>query len=275
MQIIMGYIYKITNKINNKVYIGQTRRTVAERYDRHLYLAKQHENRRLYDAMNHYGYDNFIVEEIVEASDEQLNELEIFYIKQYNSIDPAFGYNMTGGGDSFGCCLSEEVEARRIAKIAAAHRGRKQSDESVAKRVAKLKGQKRTDVQRQRFSEGQRKRDPATFRRGFTVSQESRDKISHTLTGQIQSEETKRKRSESMGKLKWWNNGIECIRAIECPEGYVAGRIHFEPSKESKAKSSHKGTKWFTNGSENRMAYECPDGFWPGKTFKKDLVGAR
>ena len=65
---------------------------------------------------------------------------------------------------------------------------------------------------------------------------------------------------------------MENIRSIDCPEGYVAGRINFKPSEESKAKSSHKGTKWFTNGKENRMAYECPEGFWPGKTFKKDLI---
>ena len=92
------------------------------------------------------------------------------------------------------------------------------------------------------------------------------------MTGQVQSEETKLKRKESISKLKWWNNGTETIRAEQCPEGFVAGRVNFKPSSESKAKSSHKGTKWFTNGIENRMSYECPEGFWPGKTFKKDLV---
>ena len=268
----MGYIYKITNTVNNKVYIGQTIRTVEERYQRHLYEARQHTNRPLYNSMNHYGVDNFVVETLVEASNDKLNELEAFHIAEYNTTDPNFGYNLTTGGDSCRVCLSEEVEARRVAKIAAVHRGTKQSEETIEKRVAKLKGQTRTEEQRKRFSESQKNRDPDTFARGFTVPQERRDKISATLTGKKQSEETKLKRKESISKLKWWNNGVENLRAEECPEGYVAGRINFKPSTESKAKSSHKGTKWFTNGKENKMAYECPDGFWPGKTFKKDLI---
>ena len=268
----MGYIYKITNTVNNKVYIGQTIRTVEERYQRHLYEAKCHTNRPLYDSMNHHGVDNFTVEVLVEAPNERLNELEAFYISEYNSTDPAVGNNLTKGGDSCRVCLSEDVEARRVAKIVAAHKGTKQSKETVEKRVAKLRGQTRTTEQRKRFSEGQKKRDPDTFARGFTVPQVRRDKISATLAGQKQSEETKLKRKESISKLKWWNNGVENLRAEECPEGYVAGRINFKPSAESKAKSSHKGTKWFTNGKENRMSYECPEGFWSGKTLKKDLI---
>jgi group I intron endonuclease len=271
----MGYIYKITNKVNNKVYIGQTIRTVEERYQRHLYEAKCHTNRPLYDSMNHHGIDNFGVETLVEAPDDQLNELEVFYIAKYKTTDPTFGYNLTTGGDSFKSCLPPETEARRVAKIAAAHRGRKQSKEAVEKRVAKLRGRKHSEESRRNMSEGQKKRDPATFARGYTVPQERRDKISKALTGQVQSEETKLKRKESMSKLKWWNNGTDCVRAEVCPEGYVAGRINFEPSAASKAKSSQKGTKWFTNGKENRMAYECPEGFWPGKTFKKDLVNKK
>ena len=58
----MGYIYKITNTINNKIYIGQTSKTIEERFKAHISKAKQHINRYLYDAMNHYGYENFIIE---------------------------------------------------------------------------------------------------------------------------------------------------------------------------------------------------------------------
>lgn len=267
----MGYIYKITNKVNNKVYIGQTIRTIEERYQRHLVEAKRHTNRPLYDSMNHYGYDNFSVEQIVEAPEEELNALEAFYISYYNSATSTFGYNLTLGGDAFKGTFSEETKKRIAEKVSKALKGRKQSKELVEKRAVKLRGQKRTIEQRQRFSEAQKSRDPNTFARGFTVPQETRDRISQTLTGQVQSEETKLKRKESISKLKWWNNGVENLRAETCPEGYVAGRINFKPSAESKAKSSHKGTKWFTNGKENRMAYECPEGFWSGKTFKKDL----
>lgn len=66
----MGYIYKITNKINNKVYIGQTSKTIEERFQRHLSLARQKVNRYLYDAINYYGKDNFEISQIEECSEE-------------------------------------------------------------------------------------------------------------------------------------------------------------------------------------------------------------
>lgn len=268
----MGYIYKITNKVNNKVYIGQTIRTIEERYKKHLFEARRHTNRPLYDSMNHYGYDNFEVELVVEAPNDRLNELEVFYISKYDATNPDRGYNLTTGGDTFRCCIPEDKKRAMAEKVSKALKGRKQPQELIDKRATKLRGKKRTAEQRQRFSDAQKKRDLNTFARGFTVPQERRDKISASLIGQVQTEETKLKRKESISKLKWWNNGVDCVRAAECPEGYVAGRINFAPSAESKAKSSHKGTKWFTNGKENKMAYECPEGFWPGKTFKKDLI---
>ena len=270
----MGYIYKITNKVNNKVYIGQTIRTVEERYQRHLSEAKRRTNRPLYDSMNHYGIGNFMVETIVEADNAKLNELEAFYISEYNSTDRAVGYNLTTGGDSCRVCLSEEAEAKRVAKIVAAHLGTKQSRETIEKRVAKVRGRKCSEDAKQRMSEAQKERfkySPGT-RLGAVTTDEMKQKLREANLGKKQSEETKLKRKESISKLKWWNNGVQNLRAEGCPEGYVAGRINFKPSAESKAKSSHKGTKWFTNGKENKMAYECPDGFWPGKTFKKDLI---
>ncbi len=270
----MGYIYKITNIINNKCYIGQTTRTIEERYEEHLAHARRHENRYLYDAMNHYGYDNFTVEMLEEAPLAQLNDLEIHYITTYKASNPNFGYNMTGGGSNRIEGLPPEVEKRRTEKISKALTGKSQSPELVAKRVEKLTGQKRTLEHKQKFSIAQKKRfaNSAGTMCGKNQSDEAKQRLREANLGKKQSEETKRKRSESMGNLKWWNNGTECVRAVECPQGYTAGRINFKPSNESKAKSSHKGTKWYTNGKENRMAYECPEGFWPGKTFKKDVI---
>lgn len=95
----MGYIYKITNKVNNKIYIGKTTKTIEYRFSVHIKNAKKHINRYLYDAMNCYGYENFYVEEIEECDESILNEREIFWIKYYNSTDPKIGYNMTIGGD--------------------------------------------------------------------------------------------------------------------------------------------------------------------------------
>jgi group I intron endonuclease len=100
---IMAYIYKITNKVNGKVYIGKTslldpfERWVQHRAD---YKRKRFEKRIIYQAMNKYGIDNFIFE-VIEETDNDI-EREKFYINLYTSyvgfID-SNGYNATLGGD--------------------------------------------------------------------------------------------------------------------------------------------------------------------------------
>lgn len=68
----MGYIYKITNLINGKEYIGKTSLTIEERFKQHIRDSRRRafEKRPLYDAINKYGVDNFIIEE-VEQCDEK------------------------------------------------------------------------------------------------------------------------------------------------------------------------------------------------------------
>ena len=97
----MGYIYKITNLINNKIYIGQTRFNVETRFKQHLYEANKGELQYpLYKAIRKYGENNFKLEIIEEVEDEQLNEKEQYWIKYYNSyIKNNKGYNCTYGGE--------------------------------------------------------------------------------------------------------------------------------------------------------------------------------
>lgn len=91
----MGYIYKITNIINNKVYIGQTTKTVEARWKQHK-KASLDKKYSLYYAMRKYGIDNFKIETIEQCKDEELNEKEIEWIAFYDSYHN--GYNMTIGG---------------------------------------------------------------------------------------------------------------------------------------------------------------------------------
>ena len=96
----MGVIYKITNKINGKIYIGLTTVPLKERWKNHCTSVGK-VNRPLYNSMNKYGIDNFIIEEIDKTDDYQkLGELERYYIAFYNSTDRTIGYNMTYGGES-------------------------------------------------------------------------------------------------------------------------------------------------------------------------------
>lgn len=91
-------IYKITNLITNKHYIGQTVRPLQERYAEHINRANNLDSRHLYVSMRKYGIDNFTIEQIDTANSIQdLNEKEIYWISYYDSYNN--GYNMTQGGD--------------------------------------------------------------------------------------------------------------------------------------------------------------------------------
>ena len=93
----MAYIYKITNQINGKVYIGATIRNPETRWAEHQrdYIRLDFEKRPLYNAINKYGVNNFTFETIEETNEPQ--EREIYYIQKYDSFNN--GYNATLGGE--------------------------------------------------------------------------------------------------------------------------------------------------------------------------------
>lgn len=105
-----GYIYKITNKINGKIYIGQTIHKIQYRFREHCngikYLLKHRKNvSYLQKAILKYGKENFIIEEIDTAvSEEDMDNKEIFWIDKYNSTDRNIGYNITKGGEGGDTC---------------------------------------------------------------------------------------------------------------------------------------------------------------------------
>lgn len=104
----MKKIYMIRNKVNNKMYVGQTSKTLEERFTRHLQLAGNRTNRYLYDAINCYGADNFEISLLEES--EFADEREKFWIVSLGSLMP-LGYNMTpggGGGYTLGAWTEEE-----------------------------------------------------------------------------------------------------------------------------------------------------------------------
>ena len=100
-----GYIYLITNAITKKQYVGQTIRTIEERFVGHKTSAKYHtDNTYLHKSMNKYGFENFKIEEIIciefderKILEEELNILEKYYIQEFDTLVP-HGYNLTKGG---------------------------------------------------------------------------------------------------------------------------------------------------------------------------------
>ena len=109
------WIYKITNLINNKVYIGQTIRPIEDRFKRHINDAINYKlDTHLARAIRKYGFENFIIEEIDTAStQEELTLKEQQWIRYYNSVE--LGYNETDaiykcGGNTYKSKTPEEME---------------------------------------------------------------------------------------------------------------------------------------------------------------------
>jgi group I intron endonuclease len=95
----MGYIYKITNILDGKCYIGQTKNDLNDRW-------KNHKNKNsnciyLKNAFQKYGVSNFKFQLVCICFDEDLNKYEIEYIKKFNSLVPN-GYNLKKGGENGG-----------------------------------------------------------------------------------------------------------------------------------------------------------------------------
>jgi group I intron endonuclease len=107
-------IYKVTNKINGKMYIGQTIKSLKIRKRNHLWCAlNERDNYCFYNAIRKYGSESFDWEIMAEGIclQETLNELEKHFICLYNTYHD--GYNSTlGGGTSIGFRHSEKTKKK-------------------------------------------------------------------------------------------------------------------------------------------------------------------
>lgn len=108
-------IYKYTNKINGKVYIGQSK-VLEKRQNKHLSSAfnpnSNEYNSLLHRGFRKYGYENFDYEILENCLVSELDEKEIYWIEQYNSYKN--GYNLTKGGNS---PTSKKIDEEMLNKI--------------------------------------------------------------------------------------------------------------------------------------------------------------
>ncbi len=116
-----GIIYIITNRVNGKVYVGQTIRTLAQRRGEHLYRFRKAERDHLiYLAFRKHGVENFDWDVLETCEDiAELNDREEFYINKFDSYN--HGYNMNTGGNTVSVetrkKLSEIFKGREITWI--------------------------------------------------------------------------------------------------------------------------------------------------------------
>ena len=116
-------IYKITNTINGKVYIGQTIHSLEKRWVAHC--RKGSECTSIRNSIQKYGKENFKIEVIEQVETlEDLNLKEEFWIDYYESTDRSKGYNLTTGGSN---AIPTEETRKRISE---AGKGRTMSEEN-------------------------------------------------------------------------------------------------------------------------------------------------
>ena len=217
--------YIATNKLNKKVYIGQSldcpkRRGEHENFDGSAKL--------FHKAIKKNGVENFDWE-FIPVKEEDLDEMEISLIAEYKSnvcrYGPDYGYNMTdGGGGNRGYKFSEESKER----MRQAQLGKTLSEEHKKKISEACKGGK-----------------------GYLCSDESKEKMRLAKLGTVHSDETKKKMSES---AKGRKNSDEHNKNISLAH---AGKILSEDHKK-KMSDAHKGERnWSWKGGADRICPRC------------------
>lgn len=163
----MRCVYLIRNRLDGKVYVGQSGNPSLRR-TRHFYLARKGSPQYLYRAIRDHGEENFVFEIIEECADDLINERERFWVSFYDSFNPKKGYNLTSGGDHYehsestkqkiACSVRKTMseESRRIRSEA--NRGKIKSFEHRQKIAQSLKGIQRSDETRRKMSKSQKTR---------------------------------------------------------------------------------------------------------------------
>ena len=196
----MGYIYKITNKEDGKIYIGQTTQILEDRWRQHKKIGSN--CRYLKRAFNKYGIHNFEFKLICICFDEDLDKYEIQYMEKYSSMVPN-GYNLRKGGNSG----KHHEETKK--KISDSLKGR--TDIFRAKTTNRL-GMSHTEETKKKISQALKSRTDIirhSHQLGKPHTEETKKKISNSLKGRTDirhnyhlgishTEETKKKISDAL-----------------------------------------------------------------------------
>lgn len=241
-----GYIYKTTNLVNGKIYIGKKKGEFTDSY--------KGSGRYIRNAFNKYGFDNFSVEliEYCETLDIQ-NQREQYWIKHYHDLGYTM-YNISTGGDGGDTYwqLSESDRQARLKKASESSWFNHQPRECHIKawNTRRKNGTDKFSIeQRQKLSKSHlgKKRSAESIQKGLI-----------TRCGYRHSEETKLKiRQSNLGKTR---SAETCERISEAASKRVGelnafyGKHHSEETRKlisEKCKDAVRGKKWMTNGTDS------------------------
>lgn len=201
--IVYGIVYKATNRVNNKVYIGQTTKNLSERSYGHIRRANSKKCQHFHNAIRKYGVSNFLWTIIGSAKDkEELSALEKLYIQKYLSFDRSHGYNSTYGGENG--LWTEETRMRVSLSLKAL--GIKLSDEHKERLRAINKGRKHTIEARAKISESGRrqcKEETKEKIRGAQIGRPKPKEYVDKMKLRRASEETRKKQSAARDLIKY------------------------------------------------------------------------
>jgi hypothetical protein len=195
-------IYRTLNRANEKLYIGQTVQELRRYLRGDVTSAaldadgsRQHRKPHLYNAIRKWGSNNFDIQQILTTPDkERADWWEQFFILILETQNPVIGYNIAAGGSgSFG--YERVISDEQKEKLRIAGTGRKQSEETKAKRIATMTTSgkmAKSPEWRQAISEGKMGKKPKPF------TDEHKRHMSEAGMGHFVSEETRKKQSESM-----------------------------------------------------------------------------
>ena len=236
----MFYIYRITNLINGKTYIGQHKyKKLDDSYMGSGKILKQ--------AIKKHGVENFKKEILYSRIQykETADDMERFAIAKERAIGKA-EYNIANGGQ--GGNLGEEVIRRMAASKKgkpSPNKGKHLSEETKRKLSEAKKGKKHkphTEETKRKISEANKGKNKGKRHTNETKNKMSASHIGQTSwnKGKPHTEEEKRKISEGLKKK------------------FLSEEIRMKMSE------TMKGRHWYNNGKENKFCYECPEGFVPG-----------
>lgn len=203
-------IYKITNNVNGKVYIGQSI-NIKARWKDHIHALNREDSKctLLQRAWNKYKQENFSFDILELCSEDMLDEVETKYINIYDSCKN--GYNIEPGGNA-NKHLSDETKQ----KLREAHLGMKMSDETRKKMSESRMGTK-NPMYGQTHSEATRKKisDAAKGRPGRPCTEYQKECARLANLGKIVSEETRKKISEANKGNIPHNKNLRPVYCIE------------------------------------------------------------
>lgn len=269
-----GYIYKITNKINGKIYVGQHK---AETFDNRYWGSGSN----LHEAKMEYGIDNFTREILVWCETlQELNQQEMFWIEHLQCRNPDIGYNIQPGGTQI--------------------RGYEQPPEVRRRLSEKAKGRPLGfwihDDKSEKYHKGSEEDIPEGFVKGRLPANVK--KSADSKRGQKVTDTSNLHRAK--GK-KWFTNGEKDTMAFECPEGFRPVRTNIpdnsgennpmygKPNPRKGMKNREESTQklkntlkelykdlhriWITDGNIetlHNVELPIPEGFTKGRIYRRN-----